>query len=107
MFLVGVDACLVAVEAPVVFLRLADVGVFVCGLFVAPVLRHLAVLDRFCLILMEVGFQDGDKSDVDGVPAAFVESGRVQLFADDLEECLGTTFLGELFFKSPDGARIG
>ena len=54
-----------------------------------------------------MGFQDGDKSDVDGVPAAFVESGRVQLFADDLEECLGTTFLGELFFKSPDGARIG
>ena len=70
MFLVGVDACLVAVEAPVVFLRPADVGVFVCGLFVAPVLRHLAVLDRIFLVFVEVGLRDGDKGGVYDLPAA-------------------------------------
>ena len=39
VFLVGIDVRLVALEIPVVFFRPACVGVFVFGLFVAPLLR--------------------------------------------------------------------
>ena len=89
------------------FLRPAGVGVFLCGLFVAPVLKYLAVLDRFFLVFAEVGLRDSDKGGVYDLPAARLETGRRQLFADDLEECLGTTFLGEQFHEGPDSAGIG
>ena len=105
--LVGVEVRLVAVKTPVVFVRLAGAGVFVCGLFVAPVLRYQAVFDRFFLVFVEVGLGHGDKGSVYDLPAARLEPGRRQLFSDDLEECLGTTFLGEQFHEGPDSARIG